>query len=270
MISEAIDKLLKLFEKGQEHKIQRLPGDKIGRFFTQDVSGKPEFFKAEPGDKVACDVSLADIIRNAKTPHDARYKNTDNLIVYTMNSAKLIFDHIKGESEMVWSCTISRELEIFEDWMLSASNGAAVRLSVQEAVQLFDTTLRGAMPSVDWLDSINNLEIQHNEQMQAHHDATSSLSGGLVNKHVKSSLPTGEVVFNVRVLDDTTFSRIPLKCYIRADLDNRCWAITPIADSWAEMKDAAAKAVRERLEAANEYVSDIVRGHVRWENNGVK
>ena len=268
-IADAINKLQGLIEKGQEFKIQRLPGDKAGRFFTQDAEGKPQFFETEPGDKIIRDASLTDIVRNATTPLDDRYKEKDSLIVYTMNTAELIYDHVKCDSSIGWIGEMSREYEIFRDWMTNARNGVGVRLSVHEAVQLFDTTLRGAMPSVDWLESINKLEIQHNEQMQAQQDATSSLAGGLVNKQVTSSLPTGEVTFNVRVLADTTFNRIPLKCYIRADLDNRCWSITPIADSWAELIEAQFKAVRDRLEAAEEYVSDIVRGSVRWEYNGV-
>lgn len=267
MIVEAINRLLRLGDEARKFPVQTLPGDRPGRFFIQDADGKLEFFDREPGDKVIRSASIADLVRNAMEPIDARHMETDSMIVYGMAGAELFFDLEKGGASMSWQGDLSREFELFRGWRNNAIqgiDGVGIRLHVHEAVPLFDTLLRQTIPSPDWIDQISKLEIQQNEQMQAAQDATSSLAGGLVKKEVTTDLPTGEVTFNVRVLTDTSFNRLPLKCYIRADLDNRCWAITPIEDSWYDLIEAQTKAVRTRLEAAEEHVSDIVRGEVDW------
>jgi len=258
MIAEGIDKLLGLFKQAHEHPVLQLKGDRPGRFYRQDADGELHFFEVEPGDRIIAGASLADIVRNATTPYLDNAQLVDGLITYGVNYATLYFDQDNGRELMKWQANESRELAVFREWFEAGEDG--ITLTVDEAVQLFDTFLRPCIPGPDWLKQISLLKIQSETASEAARDATSSMAGGLVKSQVTSPMPQGEVEFKVRLIDDPDFPRIPLRCYVRADLNYRKWLFMPIDDSWHAMLKKQAEEVASRLAPAKEYVTDIVRG----------
>ncbi len=264
MIAEGLQKIVDLVKQAQQHPIQQLKGDKPGRFYRQLDDGTPEFFEVEPGDRCVHGVTLPELVRNAGSPYSSK-DTGDGIITYGPRYAMLAFDHLDGRSTMMWKADYSREYQVFFDWYNAGQDG--ILLSVDEAVQLFDTFLRPCMPSVDWLTQISLLKVQSEEAAEASRTAISSMAGGLVKSEVTSPMPDGEVEFKVRIINDTSFPRIPLKCYVRADMVSRRWMFMPIDDSWHAMHERQHEEVCARLEGAREYVGDIIRGTIDWKTH---
>lgn len=265
MIAEAISKLQELYNKGRDFQVDKLPGDRPGRFFIMDDDGNPHFHEVEAPDRIGFGSTLEDIVRNASSPYGKGQRTEESVIFYDGFNAVLLFDHERKNNLLKWSAPPSRELKLFGSWYEKGADGMA--LSVDDAVQLFDTFLRPCIPSPEWLKQISSLKVISETASEAARDATSSMAGGLVKSEVTSPMPDGEVEFRVRAVQDPTFPRIPLKCYIRADLVSRQWVFTVQDDSWFALHEAQAKAVADRLSPAREYVTDIIRGDVEFQTN---
>lgn len=265
MIREALEYLAKLTRAEVRTTFEQLPGDRADVFRQVNPDGSVERLVLGPHPRTMTAGTLLDLCNTAIAHFDKNIDNSDRmLILYGAGYAELVFDHLDTAERMRFQTGHTREWEFFHS-MFQSRHAA---LSVKAATQLFDTTLRETVGDIDaWLKQIGNLKVVTEQQETAERDAASSLTGGLVTQQASGSkgapLPPGLVTFNVRPWQAQELkARVPIKVYVRADLDNRCWYFEAVESSMLEAVEAATNLIGERIDSIlpDEREFQVIRG----------
>ena len=283
MIVDAINKITQLARAAADRPLNKMPGDNANRLYWQDDQGNVHYVYPERGPREITGVTLPELVQFAIEPAYCKHPDpvvrwgdptkcgeavagleitpADRLLTYTPYSAVLTLD-VEAPDEFVrWDTRATSEMDIVTEWYEQGPEGK--EFTVEESVNLFDTYLRETLPDVSFLKKIGQLKVASEESAEASHEATSSMVGGIKKANVSSPMPDAEIVLNIKVQEDPLLPRLPLRCYVRANMMTRRWLIMPVPSSYAKLVTQAAKEVRDMLIPAIDAGVPCVRSNKR-------
>jgi hypothetical protein len=248
MIAEAIAKLQGMFKESVNVEVRRIPGDNPDRLLIVKGDGTHEFTQTTPGYRTLKSDSLEALIQVANDHFDARVKENSRMaLLYGQRSAELVFDTERANERIMVELPETREQEFFS---AAFNNPKGVDLSVKEAAELFDTTLRECMPHEGFLKSIERLKTHVERSIEVSRSANNSLTGGIETMRVddNEALAVGRHVFKVqRYRHADIKQRLPLAVYLRADLESGRWVFKTVESAWAEFLRESSELIGDRL-----------------------